>query len=181
MQTTFECAALILALTVCTQAASVNTTVSPPPPLSLRAVVVPRKALHYEIPWFRKICSYTEMACVVKNVSSIPVTISTNVVDWHRNWSIDGPFAHIVQVMTTADIPTTVILQPGESYEKIVPITFNDTKVGRRVTFRMRFETNPDSHINFTNPPSHYRRPISHVVLSAPLTVRVPERAAHCR
>lgn len=181
MQTTFECAALILALTACTQAASVNTTVSPPSALSLRAVVVPRKDLHYETPGFRKICSYAEMACVVKNVSSTTVTIHTNVVDWHRNWSIDGPFAHIIHGATTADIPTTVTLHPGETYEKIVPITFNDTKVGRQVTFRMRFETNPDVHLIYPKPPPDYCPPVSSVVLSAPITMRVSERAAHCR
>ncbi len=145
-------------------------------PLVLRAVAVPRKDLLYQVSGSRNFTSYAEVACVLRNVSRAPIKIETCTADWYMNWSIDGWPVRPISFAFSANMPITLVLAPGETYAKTLPITFDEAKVGQRVTFRVRFITNPDLHF--------VRRPkrtgsVSYTVLSVPISMRVPAHTVH--
>ncbi len=136
------------------------------PVLTVRAVASPRNKFRYEYKWFRTIWSYAEISCDVKNVSKRPVTIVTETVGWYTNWGTDNSFVHRVEWPTSANAAYPIVLKPGETYSKAVPIMFNGLKEGQKVTFRIRFDSNWSGSGTLSVP--------SHVVWSNPVTTRVP-------
>ena len=144
---------------------SVTQDVAPKKPvLTLRAAVVPHEKLGYQYDWFRRLWSYGELACVVRNVSKRPITITYTAVCWYTNWGTDSPFVRVVGWGSTANLPMRVVLMPGETYSKAVPVTFDDLPEGQKVTFRVRFNSNSE------------REPIpSHSVWSTPITTYAPK------
>ncbi len=155
---------------------------SPPtrkPVLVLRAVPVPRKDFLYQVLGSRNFTSYAEVACVVRNASTASVTIHTCTADWYENWGIDGWPVKAVRFSYSANAQITIVLAPGETYAKMVPITFDDAKVGQMVRFRVRFVTDPDLGRVPPIPNRARRASMAYTVLSSPISMRVPEHTVH--
>jgi len=149
------------------------------PILVLRAVPVPRKDLLYQVLGSRNFTSYAEVACVVRNASTVPVTIHTCTADWYENWDINGWPVKPIQFACSANAQMTIVLAPGETYAKTVPITFGEAKVGQIVKFRVRFVTDPDLHRVPPVPNQVRRARVSQTVFSAPITMTAPEHTVH--
>ena len=112
------------------------------PVLTVRAVAVPRERLKYQYDWFRRIWSYGEVACVVTNVSKKPITITNTIVDWDVNFGTDNPCVRVVHWGASGNAAMSVVLKPGTTYSKTVPLQFDGLNEGQRVTFRVSFESN---------------------------------------
>jgi len=139
------------------------------PVFCVTARLLPPPEQRHEFAYHWDTRPYFEARCIVTNMSNTRQVIETFSCSWNKNWQTSDPRLLCLGWPCRSNVYGTIVLSPGERYEKVLPLTARPEAKGKTITFRVGFSPAPV----YTRQNMPGSKP--NVTWSAPLSVSIPK------